>query len=74
MAFDNLKRELQIYGRLYSDRLKQKLREDDNYATGRLDKSIKPTQVDIVGENVEISLLADKYIGAIIFFIIIYYV
>ena len=65
MAFDNLKRELQVYGKLYSDKLKQKLKQDDNYATGKLDKSIKPTQVDVVGEDVEISLMADRYIGAI---------
>lgn len=64
MDFNNLRKEMQNYGKLYKKKLKQKLKQDGNYATGKLDESIK-YETSVKGIDVEFSLIAEKYIGAI---------
>ncbi len=61
MAVNNLRAELQKYGRLYKKKFKSELKKDNTYASGRLDKSIayKTKSTDSYSE---LSLLANSYI------------
>ena len=61
MAVNNLRAELQKYGKLYKKKFKSELKKDDTYASGRLDKSIayKTKSTDSYSE---LSLLANSYI------------
>lgn len=61
MAVNNLRAELQNYGKLYKQKFKSELKKDNTYASGRLDKSIayKTKSTDSYSE---LSLLANSYI------------
>jgi len=61
MAVNNLRAELQKYGKLYKQKFKSELKKDNTYASGRLDKSIayKTKSTDSYSE---LSLLANSYI------------
>ena len=61
MAVNNLRAELQKYGKLYKQKFKSELKKDNTYAFGRLDRSIayKTKSTDSYSE---LSLLANSYI------------
>jgi len=64
MKTNNLRAELQKYGRLYKQKFKSELRKDNTYASGRLDRSVtyKTKSTDSYSE---LSLLANSYIEQI---------
>ena len=64
MAVNNLRAELQKYGRLYKKKFKSELKKDNTYASGRLDRSVtyKTKSTDSYSE---LSLLANSYIEQI---------
>ena len=61
MAVNNLRAELQKYGKLYKQKFKSELKKDNTYASGRLDRSIA-YKTKSTNSYSELSLLANSYI------------
>ena len=61
MAVNNLRAELQKYGRLYKQKFKSELKKDNTYASGRLDRSVT-YKAKSTSSYSELSLLANSYI------------
>jgi hypothetical protein len=61
MAVNNLRAELQKYGKLYKQKFKSELKKDNTYASGRLDRSIA-YETKSTNSYSELSLLANSYI------------
>ena len=64
MKTNNLRAELQKYGRLYKQKFKSELRKDGTYASGRLDRSVTYKTKSTASYS-ELSLLANSYIEQI---------
>ena len=61
MAVNNLRAELQNYGKLYKQKFKSELKKDNTYASGRLDRSVT-YKTKSTNSYSELSLLANSYI------------
>ena len=64
MAVNNLRAELQKYGKLYKQKFKSELKKDNTYASGRLDRSVT-YKTKSTNSYSELSLLANSYIEQI---------
>jgi len=64
MAVNNLRAELNKYGKLYKEKFKSELKKDNTYASGRLDRSVS-YQTESTDSYSELSLLADSYMEQI---------
>ena len=64
MAVNNLRAELQNYGKLYKQKFKSELKKDNTYASGRLDRSVT-YKTKSTNSYSELSLLANSYIEQI---------
>ena len=64
MVVNNLRSELEKYGKLYQQKFKIKLSEDNTYASGNLSKSVK-YKISSTDSYSELSLLADSYMEQI---------
>ena len=64
MAVNNLRSELEKYGKLYKEKFKSQLKSDDTYASGDLSRSVK-YKTNSTDSYSELSLLADSYMEQI---------